>query len=88
MRSAVVRNARTVMRCSSDRAGWSLITAQRLIWCLVVRPRSSARSSSGAPTISASSWLVALTLAAQALWRVASSTRSASRSPRRRGARG
>jgi hypothetical protein len=51
------------------------------IWRLVARPRSSARSSSGAPTISALSWLMAQILAAQALWRLASSTRIASRSP-------
>ena len=59
--------------------------AQRPIWRLVASPRNSARSSSGAPTISALSWLMALTLATQALWRVASSTRNASWSPRRRG---
>ena len=40
--------------------------AQRPTWRLVVRPRSSARNSSGAPTISALSWLVARTLATQA----------------------
>jgi hypothetical protein len=53
MRRAVERSARTVMRCSSDRVGRARSLAQRLIWRLVARPRSSARSSSGAPTISA-----------------------------------
>ena len=51
----------------------------------VRRPRSSARSSSGAPTSSALSWPIAATRARVALRRVVSSTRSASRSPRRRG---
>src|SRR5215218_2959135 len=88
MRWAVERSARTVMRCSSDLAGRSRSPAQCAIWRLVASPRSSARSSSGAPTIRALSWLTALTLATQALWRVVSSTRSASRWPRRRGARG
>jgi hypothetical protein len=85
MRWAVERNARAVMRCSSDRVGRSRSWAQRRTCCLVPSPRRSARSSSGAPTISALNWLVALTLARQALWRVANSTRSASRSPCRRG---
>src|SRR5829696_6968400 len=71
-RRAVERNARTVMRCSSDLEGRSRNLAQRAIWPLVASPRSSARNSSGAPTIRALSWLTALTLAAQALWRVAS----------------
>jgi len=88
MRWAVERSARTVMRRSSDLEGRSRSVAQRVIWRLVASPRSSARSSSGAPTMRALSWLVALTLAAQAPWRVANSTRNVSRSPRRRGARG
>jgi hypothetical protein len=86
MRWAVDLSAQTVMRCSSDLAGRSRSLAQRAICRLVPSPRSSVRSSSGAPTISALSWLMAQTLATHALWRVASSTRSASRSPRRRGA--
>jgi hypothetical protein len=53
MRWAVERSARTVMRCSSDLAGRSRSAAQRATWRLVASPRSSARSSSGAPTISA-----------------------------------
>lgn len=73
------------MRCSSDLVGRSRSLAQLRTCCLVPSPRSSARSSSGAPTIIALSWLMALTLARQALWRVASSTCSACRSPRRRG---
>ena len=50
---AVKRSARTVMRCSNDRAGRSRRLAQRVICRMVARPRSSARSSSGALTISA-----------------------------------
>jgi hypothetical protein len=43
-----------VARCSSDRVGRVRRLAQCWIWRVVVlRPRSSARSSSGAPTISA-----------------------------------
>jgi hypothetical protein len=55
-RWAVARSARTVAWCSSDLVGRSRRLAQALIWLLVLRPRSSARSSSGAPTISALSW--------------------------------
>ena len=52
-----------LMRCSSDLAGRSRSLAQRAICRLVATPRNSARSSSGAPTINALGWLVALTLA-------------------------
>ncbi len=86
MRCAVARSARTVARCSSDLAGRVRSLAQALTWAMVERPRSLARSSSGAPTTSAWGWLVAFTRALTAPWRVVSSTRSASRSPRRRGA--
>jgi hypothetical protein len=54
MRWAVARRARTVARCSSDLLGRSRRLAQVRIWLEVGRLRSSARSSSGAPTISAS----------------------------------
>jgi len=50
---AVARSARTVARCSSDLVGRSRRLAQQATWRLVGWPRSSARSSSGAPTISA-----------------------------------
>jgi hypothetical protein len=53
MRRAVERSARTVIRCSSDRAGRSRNAAQRAICCRLASRRSSARSSSGAPTSSA-----------------------------------
>jgi hypothetical protein len=53
IRCAVERNARTVTRCSSDLAGRARRLAQRPTWRLVASPRSSARSSSGALTISA-----------------------------------
>jgi len=42
------------MRCSGDLAGWSRSPAQRAICVAVAMPRSSARSSSEAPTINAS----------------------------------
>jgi hypothetical protein len=54
----------------------------------VERPRSSARSSSGAPTTSALGLVDRLHPCPTAPWRVVSSTRSASRSPRRRGVGG
>jgi hypothetical protein len=44
---------RAVAWCSSDLVGRARRLAQCWIWLAVLRPRSSARSSSGAPTISA-----------------------------------
>jgi hypothetical protein len=54
MRWAVARSARAVAWCSSDLPGRWRRLAQCWSWLVVLRPRSSARNSSGAPTISAS----------------------------------
>jgi hypothetical protein len=50
IRWAVEHSARTVMRCTSERAGRARSLAQPVICRLVASPRSSARGSSGAPT--------------------------------------
>jgi hypothetical protein len=84
----VERNARTVVRCSNERAGRSGSAAQEATWPVVLQARSSARSSSGAPTMRALSWLRGQVRAVTTPWRVANSTRRASRSPRRRGTAG
>jgi hypothetical protein len=47
------RSAWMVARCSSDLVGRARRLAQQAIWRAVLRPPSSARRSSGAPTISA-----------------------------------
>jgi hypothetical protein len=59
--------------------GRSRRLAQAATWRAVLRPRSSARNSSGAPTISALSWPMAATRAVVARRLVVSSARSASR---------
>jgi hypothetical protein len=74
-RRAVARRARTVMRCSGVLAVRSRSRAQWVTWAVLVWWRSSARSSSGAPTISAFNWLIAQVLAVTAACRVTSSTR-------------
>ena len=54
MRWAVARSAQTVAWWASDLVGREPSPAQSSIWVAVLRPRSSARSSWGALTISAS----------------------------------
>jgi hypothetical protein len=85
MRRAVPRSTRTVVRCWMSRAGRSRSLAPWVIWAWLVRPRSSARRSSGAQTISDLRWLTAAVRAVTAPALVVMRTRRASRSPRLRG---
>src|SRR6266545_3561913 len=84
-RWAVRRSPMIVARCSIGWVEWLRRRAQRASSWSVASARSCSRRRWGALTTSALRWLIAHVRAPIALWRVVSSTRIASRSPRRRG---